>query len=106
MQFYGSVVILCGTLNGVHLIYQYQDCGAKAGAIASHVYGDPSGKLWLIGVTGTNGKTSCVQWIAQALTNLGIKTASIGTLGHGFSGELRPAVNTTPRPDSITEKDG
>ena len=57
---------------------------AKVGAIASHVYGDPSGKLWLIGVTGTNGKTSCVQWIAQALTNLGIKTASIGTLGHGF----------------------
>ena len=71
---------------------------AKVGAIASHVYGDPSGKLWLIGVTGTNGKTSCVQWIAQALTNLGKKTASIGTLGEGFFGELRPTVNTTPDP--------
>ena len=31
----------------------------KAGAIASYVYGEPSQKLWLIGVTGTNGKTSC-----------------------------------------------
>ena len=72
---------------------------AKVGAIASHVYGDPSSKLCLIGVTGTNGKTSCVQWIAQALTSLGIKTASIGTLGDGFTGELRPAINTTP--DSV-----
>ena len=70
----------------------------KVGAIASHVYGDPSEKLWLIGVTGTNGKTSCVQWIAQAFTNLGIKAASIGTLGDGFTGELRPAINTTPGP--------
>ena len=57
---------------------------AKVGAIASHVYGNPSGELRLIGVTGTNGKTSCVQWIAQALTKFDIKTASIGTLGDGF----------------------
>ena len=71
---------------------------AKVGAIASHVYGNPSGKLWLIGVTGTNGKTSCVQWVTQALTKLDIKTASIGTLGDGFADELRPAVNTTPDP--------
>ena len=71
---------------------------AKVGAIASHVYGNPSAKLWLIGVTGTNGKTSCVQWITQALTNLGIRTASMGTLGDGFSGELHPTANTTPDP--------
>jgi len=77
---------------------------AKVGAIASHVYGDPSGKLWLIGVTGTNGKTSCVQWVAQALTNLGIETASMGTLGDGFTGELRPAINTTPDPVLLQQR--
>jgi UDP-N-acetylmuramoyl-L-alanyl-D-glutamate--2,6-diaminopimelate ligase len=77
---------------------------AKVGVIASHVYGDPSGKLWLIGVTGTNGKTSCVQWISKALTNLGIKTASMGTLGDGFSGELCPAINTTPDPVLLQQK--
>jgi UDP-N-acetylmuramoyl-L-alanyl-D-glutamate--2,6-diaminopimelate ligase len=76
----------------------------KVGAIASHVYGNPSGKLWLIGVTGTNGKTSCVQWIAQALTKLDIKTASIGTLGNGFADELRPAVNTTPDPVLLQQR--
>ena len=77
---------------------------ARAGPIASYVYGNPSKKLWLIGVTGTNGKTSCSQWIAQALTALGIKTASMGTLGDGFSGELRPAINTTPDPVLLQQR--
>ncbi len=77
---------------------------ALAGDIAHEVYGRPSEKLWLAGVTGTNGKTSCSQWIAQALTSLGRKTAVIGTLGSGFpaapggepAAELAPSVNTTP----------
>lgn len=76
----------------------------KAGAIASYVYGDPSKKLWLIGITGTNGKTSCCQWIAQAMTALGKKTAVMGTLGDGFSGALQPAVNTTPGPVLLQQK--
>ncbi len=67
---------------------------AKAGII-HHVYGHPSQKLRLIGITGTNGKTSCSHWIAQALTALGKKTAIIGTMGTGFAtSSSRP--NTTP----------
>jgi len=69
---------------------------AKAGIIADHVYGHPSQKLWLIGITGTNGKTSCSHWLAQAMTALGRKTAIIGTLGIGFPGELGLTANTTP----------
>lgn len=69
---------------------------AKAGIIADHVYGHPSKKLWLIGITGTNGKTSCSHWIAEAMTVLGRKTAIIGTLGIGFPGELALTANTTP----------
>lgn len=69
---------------------------AKAGIIADKVYGHPSQKLWLIGITGTNGKTSCSHWIAQAMTALGQKTAIIGTLGIGFPGELGLTANTTP----------
>ena len=68
----------------------------KAGIIASQVYGQPSQKLWLIGITGTNGKTSCSHWIAQAMTALGRKTAVIGTLGNGFPGALESTTNTTP----------
>ena len=77
---------------------------ALAGDLADEVYGHPSEKLWLAGVTGTNGKTSCSQWIAQALNAFGRKTAVIGTLGSGFPGApgqaatapLVPALNTTP----------
>ena len=69
---------------------------ARAGMIADYVYGHPSQKLWLIGITGTNGKTSCSHWLAQALTALGHKTAVIGTLGTGFPGELEQSANTTP----------
>ncbi len=69
---------------------------AKAGMIADRVYGHPSRNLWVIGITGTNGKTSCSHWIAQAMAVLGRRTAIMGTLGAGFPGELEPAVNTTP----------
>lgn len=69
---------------------------AKAGMIASHVYGYPSRELGLVGITGTNGKTSCSHWYAQAMTTFGKKTAVIGTLGNGFLGSLKQSVNTTP----------
>jgi len=48
------------------------------------------------GVTGTNGKTSCSQWIAAALGRHGTKAGVIGTLGSGFPGALTPFPNTTP----------
>jgi UDP-N-acetylmuramoyl-L-alanyl-D-glutamate--2,6-diaminopimelate ligase len=71
---------------------------AEAGAIADAFYGRPSQALNMIGITGTNGKTSCSHWLAIALTHLGRKTAAIGTLGNGFPGSLADAVNTTPDP--------
>jgi UDP-N-acetylmuramoyl-L-alanyl-D-glutamate--2,6-diaminopimelate ligase len=67
-----------------------------AGEIAAAVYGKPSAHLWMIGVTGTNGKTSCSHWIAQSLTRLNRKCGVIGTLGSGWPGRLEPLLNTTP----------
>ncbi len=69
-----------------------------AGNVADSFYDMPSQDLWMIGVTGTNGKTSCSHWLAQAMTALGRKTAVIGTLGNGFAGALSDAINTTPDP--------
>lgn len=63
---------------------------------AAEYYGQPSRKLSMIGVTGTNGKTSVSQWIAQALTVVGQKTAVIGTIGNGFVDAQNAASNTTP----------
>ncbi|MCB1575676.1 MAG: UDP-N-acetylmuramoyl-L-alanyl-D-glutamate--2,6-diaminopimelate ligase, partial [Xanthomonadales bacterium] len=46
--------------------------------------------------TGTNGKTTVSQWLARALTDLGLRCGVIGTLGTGFPGALKPGLNTTP----------
>ncbi|ANE57221.1 UDP-N-acetylmuramoyl-L-alanyl-D-glutamate--2,6-diaminopimelate ligase [Methylomonas sp. DH-1] len=64
----------------------------KLGEIAARFYGRPSEKLDVIGVTGTNGKTTCSQLIAQALPDCGV----IGTLGWGDVGSLQATANTTP----------
>jgi UDP-N-acetylmuramoyl-L-alanyl-D-glutamate--2,6-diaminopimelate ligase len=69
------------------------------GNIASQVQGNPSQKLWVAGVTGTNGKTSCSHWIASAFALLGKKSAVIGTIGNGIVGnaaQLDEATHTTP----------
>ena len=68
----------------------------EIGAIASEFYGNPSQDLWAIGVTGTNGKTSCSHWLAQCMQSLGLKTAVVGTLGNGFPGSWAASANTTP----------
>jgi UDP-N-acetylmuramoyl-L-alanyl-D-glutamate--2,6-diaminopimelate ligase len=73
-----------------------RDLRQHAGEIASRVYGRPSARLWMVGVTGTNGKTTCSQWIAQALSACGRRCAVIGTLGYGLRAPLAPMANTTP----------
>ncbi len=75
-----------------------EDLRARASEIAGLVHGDPSEKLWMVGVTGTNGKTSVAQWVAQAFDGLGRRAAALGTLGHGLVGERAQAKNTTPDP--------
>ncbi|HJW56333.1 MAG TPA: UDP-N-acetylmuramoyl-L-alanyl-D-glutamate--2,6-diaminopimelate ligase [Burkholderiaceae bacterium] len=54
-----------------------------AGMIAGARYGTPDSAMFTVGVTGTNGKTSCTQWIANALSRLAGPAAVIGTLGVG-----------------------
>ncbi len=76
------------------------DLKARAAAIAAAWWHDPSQLLWMTGITGTNGKTSCSHWLAEAFGRLNRKTAVIGTLGNGFPGELQGASHTTP--DAVT----
>lgn len=72
------------------------DLRNKAGWLADAAYGTPSEKLWVVGITGTNGKTSTCHWIAHALNGAGKKCALIGTLGNGFVDALHATENTTP----------
>lgn len=68
----------------------------KLGFIAARFFDYPSKTLSVIGITGTNGKTTCSQLIAQALPDFGV----IGTLGWGQANALKPTLNTTP--DALT----
>ena len=68
----------------------------KLGSIASRFFDDPSAAMTLIGVTGTNGKTSTVHLLAQALHRAGHAVATIGTLGAGLAGDVEAGARTTP----------
>lgn len=74
---------------------------AVVGKIADRFYGSPSRELRVIGVTGTNGKSTCTHLLAQALAGLPTRCAVIGTLGTGFPEALVPSVTTTPDAVSV-----
>ncbi len=78
------------------------DLRRALGPLAAEFYRHPSEHLLSIGVTGTNGKTSSTQWIAQLLTRAGRRCAVIGTIGVGFADEpLAESSLTTPDPVSL-----
>jgi UDP-N-acetylmuramoyl-L-alanyl-D-glutamate--2,6-diaminopimelate ligase len=68
----------------------------QLGSIAARFFDSPSHAVQVIGVTGTNGKTSCTQFIAQALSQVGKRCGVIGTLGSGFLSHLDESGFTTP----------
>ena len=76
---------------------------ARAGVIASHALGHPSQAMTVIGITGTNGKTSISHWLAQAFSLLDLGRAA-GHGGNGFIGRLTAATHTTPDPVTVQHK--
>lgn len=71
--------------------------------IASEYYGAPAKKLRLIGITGTNGKTTTAYLIKSILEQAGEKVGVIGTIGYQFAGVAEAAAFTTPLPDALHE---
>ncbi len=71
---------------------------AQLSEIAGRFYGEPSRAMRVVAVTGTNGKTSVTQLLAQASDLLGQPCGLIGTLGSGFYGSLTSGYYTTPDP--------
>ncbi len=68
------------------------------GYLASRFYDFPQNKLKLIGITGTNGKTSTTYYIKSILEESGLRTGLIGTIGALMDGEKETLNNTTPEP--------
>jgi UDP-N-acetylmuramoyl-L-alanyl-D-glutamate--2,6-diaminopimelate ligase len=80
------------------------DLKKNAGPIAHACLGHPDAGMFTVGVTGTNGKTSCAVWVGQALARLGETAAVIGTLGVGlFKGKSEPRFDATgyTTPDAV-----
>ncbi len=83
-------------------VFAVPDLRRVQGLVADRFFGRPSSRIPVIGVTGTNGKTSVTHFLAQALggNGCGAGCAVVGTLGWGYPGSLKPTAHTTP--DSIT----
>lgn len=66
------------------------------GGLAARFFGDPAKALAVLGVTGTNGKTTCTRLVAQLLRCCGQRCGVIGTLGATLGDDIAAALNTTP----------
>lgn len=84
---------------GVPVIY-IQNLSQFISEIAARFYDYPGKQLKIIGITGTNGKTSCSHFIASILSHLGQPCGVMGTLGNGLYNDIKPSLLTTP--DAIT----
>ena len=102
----GAVALLVGPGDeglalGVPLLV-VSDARRAIGWAAELVYGQPSRALSLVGITGTNGKTTTAFLVEHALLSLGRRPARLGTLGFSFSGRSEPARLTTPEADDVS----
>ncbi len=86
---------------GAAAILGIDDLGSAAGLLAAAYHDDPSSALKVLGVTGTNGKTSCTHHLAEMLGRLGEQAGLCGTLGNGFPGRLQGTGLTTADPVSL-----
>jgi UDP-N-acetylmuramoyl-L-alanyl-D-glutamate--2,6-diaminopimelate ligase len=78
-----------------------RDISAAIAFGAMFAYGDPASGLTILGITGTNGKTTTSQLVTSMLTTLGFRAAVIGTLGARLDEASLPSAHTTPEADDL-----
>ncbi|MHB1585705.1 MAG: UDP-N-acetylmuramoyl-L-alanyl-D-glutamate--2,6-diaminopimelate ligase [Acidiferrobacteraceae bacterium] len=82
-------------------VLEVHGLAAHVGLLAGRFFGTPSKHLTIIGITGTNGKTTCAHVLAQALNRGQRRCAVLGTVGNGFPGALRETTHTTLDPIAL-----
>lgn len=90
-----------GTAGGVAVV-KVPQLSARLSAMAGRLYGRPSQKMRVVGVTGTNGKTTCSLLAAQLETLLGHSGASLGTLGYGLAADAELTGSELTTPDAVS----
>jgi UDP-N-acetylmuramoyl-L-alanyl-D-glutamate--2,6-diaminopimelate ligase len=100
----GAVAIICETLPSVindNIIYvQVENAADTAGYMSHNFYGEPSLKLKLVGVTGTNGKTTIATLLWKLFTAMGYKCGLVSTVQNQIGDKIIAATHTTP--DAVT----
>jgi len=100
----GALAIICeqlpSKLNEKIAYVQVKDSAQALGLIASNFYGRPSEKMSLVGVTGTNGKTTCATLLFELFRELGYNAGLLSTVENKINDEVLEATHTTP--DAIT----
>ena len=96
----GAVAIICEelpeNLNTNVTYVQVKNSSEALGIMASNFFGNPSAKLKLVGVTGTNGKTTCVSLLFQLFKQLGYNVGLLSTVVNKINDEIIVATHTTP----------
>lgn len=103
----GAIVVVCEQLpeSTNHLVtyITVKDTSLALGVICGNFYGNPSKKLKLVGVTGTNGKTTIATLLYQLFTAMGKKCGLLSTVENRVIDKILPATHTTPDPIQINQ---
>jgi len=103
----GAAVVICEEMPQPfedHVTYiQVEDSHVALGKMAANFYGHPSSKLKLIGITGTNGKTTIATLLFKLFRELGYQVGLISTVQNQINEEVIPATHTTPNPIALNE---
>lgn len=103
----GASVVICEQvpqdLNASVTYIAVVDSAVALGIMAANFYGNPSSKLQLIGITGTNGKTTIATLLFKLFRGLGYKSGLISTVQNHINDEVIPATHTTPDPIALNK---
>lgn len=98
----GAKAIVCetweGATNDFFTVIEVENSAEALGIIASNFYDNPTHEIKLVGVTGTNGKTTTATLAYQLFTQLGYKVGLISTVENKIAGNIIPSTHTTPDP--------
>ncbi|UII23237.1 UDP-N-acetylmuramoyl-L-alanyl-D-glutamate--2,6-diaminopimelate ligase [Fulvivirga ligni] len=103
----GATVVVCeempGEINPAVTYVAVADSSRALGFISSNFYGEPSTKLKLVGVTGTNGKTTVATLLFNLYVKMGYKTGLLSTVNNRIGDEIIPSSHTTPDALSLNQ---
>ncbi|MVN20735.1 UDP-N-acetylmuramoyl-L-alanyl-D-glutamate--2,6-diaminopimelate ligase [Mucilaginibacter arboris] len=103
----GAVAVVCEEIpqgkNADTVFIKVKDASEALGFAAANFYDHPSAKLKLVGVTGTNGKTTVVTLLFKLFRELGYKCGMLSTVENRINNEVIPATHTTPDPIALNQ---